>query len=62
MTANESNDRKHTDERRLPEPGEPVWVQCQGYRTLAVRDEKGKWRTVGKGEELTGPVKVLEQG
>jgi hypothetical protein len=27
----------------LPSPGVPVWVQCEGYRCLAARDENGAW-------------------
>ena len=38
----------------LPPVGEPVWVECGSYRTLAYRDEHGVWRTVAKKE----PVKV----
>ena len=38
----------------LPPVGEPVWVECETYRTLAYRDEHGVWRTVAKKE----PVKV----
>ena len=49
------------EKESLPPPGEHVWVQCEGFRTLAYRDAKGKWKTVAKGEELTGVVKILKQ-
>jgi len=48
------------EKESLPPPGEQVWVQCEGFRTLAYRDTKGKWKTVAKGEELKGAVKVLK--
>ena len=45
----------------LPSPGEQVWVQCEGFRTLAYLDAKGRWKTVAKSEELKGVVKVLKR-
>ena len=46
------------NEGALPPIGETVWVQCEGFRTLAYRDDKGRWRTVADGRELKGVVKV----
>jgi hypothetical protein len=37
---------------------EPCWVQCVGYRCLAVLNKNGKWRSYATGEELTGFLKV----
>jgi hypothetical protein len=47
------------EKQSLPAVGEPVWVQCGGYRTMAYRDDKGRWKTVAKGEELKGSVQVV---
>ena len=43
---------------QLPPIGEAVWVQCEGYRTMAYRDAKGVWRNLGNGKEIKGIVKV----
>lgn len=45
-----------TSQPELPPVGEPVWVECGTYRTLAYRDEHGVWRTVAKKE----PIKVTK--
>jgi hypothetical protein len=37
---------------------EPCWVQCQGYRCLAVL-RNGKWRTYATGGELADFIKVI---
>ena len=57
-----SGNRKRGDGEELPPVGQQVWVQCEGFRTLAYRDAHGKWKTVAKGEELSGLVKVLKSG
>jgi len=38
--------------QELPPAGEPVWVECGTYRTLAYRDAKGVWKSVAKNEPL----------
>ena len=43
---------------QLPPIGEVVWVQCEGYRTMAYRDAKGVWRNLGNGKELKGILRV----
>jgi hypothetical protein len=43
----------------LPPGGEPVWVQCEGYRTMAYRDAKGLWWNVGNGQEVKGILTVV---
>jgi hypothetical protein len=37
----------------------PVCVQTEGFRCLAYRDEKGKWRNYYGGAELKGTVRVI---
>jgi hypothetical protein len=34
------------------------WVQCDGYRCLAMMDKAGKWESVSTGKEVTGVIKV----
>jgi hypothetical protein len=41
---------------------EPVWVQCNGYRCLAVLDEKGCWRSYHNMKPLTDMLHVLGFG
>ena len=50
------------DEKTVHQPpyGEPVWVRCEGFRCLAVRDQHGRWRTFYDGKLLTGEIKVIE--
>ena len=43
---------------QLPPNGVAVWVQCEGYRTMAYRDAKGVWRNLGNGKELKGILRV----
>jgi hypothetical protein len=45
--------------KRRPAFGEPVWVQCDGFRCLACWGTGGRWRTFYDGKELSGVVKVL---
>lgn len=40
---------------------EPVWVQCNGYRCLAVKDEVGNWRKYHNRSPLPDVVRVLGQ-
>jgi hypothetical protein len=54
-----SEGAKGGDDAELPAANQVVWVQCEGYRTLAYRDEQGTWKTFAGGRELEGPVKVL---
>lgn len=41
--------------------GEPVWVQCDGFRCLAYLDHRGEWRTFCTNAILTDVVKVLSR-
>jgi len=43
---------------QLPPIGEKVWVQCEGYRTMAYRDDQGVWRRLSNNKEVTGIIKV----
>lgn len=51
--------KKAKEGELLPQIGLPVWVQCDGYRTMAFRDARGVWRTVAREQELKGMVKVI---
>ncbi len=57
-TGNLAPDEKNDKSRGLPPVGEPVWVQHEGYRTMAYLDKDGKWRKLYDGDELVGAVKV----
>jgi hypothetical protein len=41
-----------------PEINKRYWVQCDGYRCLAIMDNAGKWETFSTGKEVTGVIKV----
>ena len=43
----------------LPYPGEQVLVQCEGFRKLAYRDAKGKWKTVGPVAQIQKPTQLI---
>jgi len=38
--------------------GKPVWVQCRGFRCLAIFDQ-GKWKTFFGRNELAGEVTII---
>jgi hypothetical protein len=38
----------------------PVWVQCEGFRCLAVHDRQGRWRMFFNDELLTGVISVID--
>ena len=42
-----------------PPDGEPVWVRCEGFRCLAVRD-RGQWRMLYNNKPLAGEVNVID--
>ena len=42
----------------LPPLGEYVWVQCQRYTTIAYRDAKGVWRSLGRGKKLSRITRI----
>ena len=48
----DSTDAEGDEGNGLEPVGQPVWVECGDYRTLAYRDAKGVWRSVAKNEEL----------
>jgi hypothetical protein len=41
--------------------GEPVWVQCNGFRCLAYLNQNGEWRAYSSGAKLSDVVKVLNE-
>jgi hypothetical protein len=43
----------------LPSHGEPVWVQCEGYRCLAFLAKDGKWKDFNSNKELGKVFKIL---
>ncbi|HKI68721.1 MAG TPA: hypothetical protein VKA67_03975 [Verrucomicrobiae bacterium] len=47
-------------DNNLPPVGEPVWVQCDRFRTLAFLDENGRWKALVSEKELVGHVRVIE--
>ncbi len=49
---------KNTEVNQAIQISEPQWVQCVGYRCLAVLGADGKWRSLANGKELTDVVKV----
>lgn len=40
--------------------GEPVWVQCDGFRCLAYLSQRGEWRTYADNAKLTNVIKILD--
>jgi len=36
-----------------------VWVQCNGFRCLAYRENDGNWRTAYGNKKLTDVVRVI---
>jgi hypothetical protein len=36
--------------------GQRYWVQCKGFRCMAVADYDGKWKIFPNGSELTSTV------
>jgi hypothetical protein len=43
---------RNEENRQVPPLWKVVWVRAGGYRILAYRDDKGVWRSVGRGDEL----------
>jgi hypothetical protein len=41
-----------------PQINQQYWVQCDGYRCLAIMDDAGKWESVSTRKEVTGVIKV----
>ena len=48
-------------DNKLPPVGEPVWVQCDSYRTMASRDKDGKWKNYIDSRDLPDDVKVIKE-
>jgi hypothetical protein len=40
----------------------PFIVQCSGFRCMAYRDSRGKWRDYFNGDELQGEVAIIAEG
>jgi hypothetical protein len=41
--------------------GEPVWVQCDGFRCMAYLNERGEWRAYSNGAKLSDVLQVLSE-
>jgi hypothetical protein len=57
-TSNEKLDAVDSG-KKTSQSGEPVWVQCEGFRCLAFQDKQGVWRAFYDRSKLPGPVKVI---
>ena len=45
---------------KLPPVGMNVWVQCDGYRRLAYRAARGKWKDAYNHQELDDVIGVIQ--
>ena len=52
-------DKERVQTKRIA-VGEPVWVQCDGFRCLACLDARGEWRTYADNVKLANVVKILD--
>jgi hypothetical protein len=50
---------KESVQRQGVAVGEPVWVQCEGFRCLAYLDDRGDWRALFDNTKLTDVIRVL---
>ena len=57
-TSNEGLGEKKVHKKKLRD-GEPVWVQCEGFRCLAFQDKQGQWRAFFYRSEFPRVLKVL---
>lgn len=57
-TSNEKLNKERVQGQRIA-VGEPMWVQCEGYRCLAYQNEQGEWRSFHNGAKLNKVVRVL---
>ena len=56
----DSSNRKLEGTDKTMRPGEPVWVQCEGYRCLAFQDKKGDWWSFYDRTRIPNVLKVLD--
>ena len=42
----------------MQQSSEPHWVQCNGFRCLALLGRDGKWKCVATGKDVAGIVKI----
>jgi hypothetical protein len=54
----EQQNLKFTEITPAIHASQPQWVQCHGYRCLALLGQDGKWRCFATGEELKDVVKA----
>ena len=58
-TASRPSEQTETEPGGLPAHGERVVVRCAGFRCLAYRDTKGKWRNAHGDQELPEVIEVI---
>jgi hypothetical protein len=54
-----NNDNHHSYQWQPEMVNVPVWVQCKGYRCMAVLNYKGEWRAYPSHKPLEDVIKVL---
>jgi hypothetical protein len=54
----ENHTENHSVDDSKGKFSELSWVQCNGYRCLAMMNADGKWIAVGTGEELTDVIGI----
>jgi hypothetical protein len=52
METSSDNLLKRDINEKEPQVGKRYWVQCDGFRTMAVMNKDGKWLTVFNEKEL----------
>ncbi len=52
MARLDTTDKDHSAEPTMPRIGEPVWVQCHGFRCAGMLETNGTWVSYYSGEEL----------
>ena len=52
MNENDRTLLERAPDRQEPKVGVVYWVQCKSYRTRAIMDKDGKWKSLFNGREL----------
>jgi hypothetical protein len=47
--------------RPSPQKSKSFIVQCVGFRCMAYRDSKGKWRDYFNDDEIVGEVSIISE-
>jgi len=57
-----SNDTETVIRKRpSPQKSKSFIVQCVGFRCMAYRDSKGKWRDYFNNDEIVGEVNIISE-